>query len=330
MQRSDTDEQTKRSEVNHGSERFKLTVEPVLFCFTFGSVLGFFAFSGLRDQKVCVSHLDADSCNDLHRGNLNNKDETWNVVQSETTWYWKFQLSLQLMSMLFCFFYGSLCDHVNRKLVMLLPIVGALIGTFSNFVQAAHGQVPVGYLFLGTIASSLSGGWLTCNMASFSYLSDVTSGKNRTSRIVVAEFSVWAAAATAFSLSTFPSIMEQTGLLVPLFICLCMYALAAILTVVLVEDCPSFHKSSGTTCGMVAKLLCRPQTVMDMVQCVTRERTGNARFHLLLCLVILLTGTFGTFGEFNVIPLQCMLACTVPIPHYLIRFINNRTRKHVL
>ena len=85
------------------------------------------------------------------------------------------------------FFYGSLSDHVGRKMTLILPTIGQAISMANYIIQSVHMEYHVGYILIGRMISGIFGGWIGCCLASFSYLSAVTSPDTRTVRISLAE-----------------------------------------------------------------------------------------------------------------------------------------------
>merc|ERR1712168_1402047 len=85
------------------------------------------------------------------------------------------------------FVYGALGDNVSRRLALLLPCIGQLVAMSIYIYAGSLIQSPIEILLVAQLSSGVFGGWITSNLAAYSYISEVSEAGARTSRISVGE-----------------------------------------------------------------------------------------------------------------------------------------------
>ena len=122
--------------------------------------------------QVCLARInDTTICENLSNGSYEAEE---NLVQASSShWLLAAMLSYQIPGFIASFIYGALSDRVSRKLVLLLPSVGHLIGAAFLLLNAMCPQWPMAAVMLCPLAAGIGGGWMTCLLACFSYLSEV-------------------------------------------------------------------------------------------------------------------------------------------------------------
>ena len=122
--------------------------------------------------QVCLARInDTTICENLSNGNYEAEE---NLVQASSShWLLAAKLSYHIPGFIASFIYGALSDRVSRKLVLLLPSVGQLIGAAFLLLNALCPQWPMAAVMLCPLAAGIGGGWMTCLLACFSYLSEV-------------------------------------------------------------------------------------------------------------------------------------------------------------
>ena len=123
---------------------------------------------------MCLSTVNETTiCNSLSNGSYETEE---NLVQASSShWLLAAMLSHQIPAFFSSFIYGALSDRVSRKLVLLLPSIGHLLGAAVLFLNAVYPSWPLVAVLLSSVVSGVSGGFVTCLLASFSYLSEVGS-----------------------------------------------------------------------------------------------------------------------------------------------------------
>lgn len=166
-----------------------ITVEPVLAFFVMPSVLAMLATQNLNLDKACRVNLGFDEkvCRDLrHRKRDNHtfeEDEVQKLIASVNMWKSVIHTIVPTILMLFI---GAWSDKTGRrKICMLMPIIGEMSTCILNMINTYFFyEVNVEWtVFMEVISPSLTGGWYTMFLGTFSYLGDITSREMRTFRM---------------------------------------------------------------------------------------------------------------------------------------------------
>lgn len=166
-----------------------ITVEPVLALFVMPSVLAMLATQNLNLDKACRVNLGFEDiiCTHLRlRKRANHTYEEYEVqklIASVQAWRSVILTAVPTTLMLFI---GAWSDKTGRrKICMTLPIIGEIITCLLNITNTYFFyQVPVELtVFMEVIFQSLTGGWYTMLLGTYSYLGDITSKETRTFRL---------------------------------------------------------------------------------------------------------------------------------------------------
>lgn len=166
-----------------------ITVEPVLALFVMPSVLAMLATQNLNLEKACRVNLGFgdETCTALRlRKRANHtfeEDEVQKLIASVQAWKSVVHTAVPTLLMLFI---GAWSDKTGkRKICMLMPIFGELMTCLLNMINTYFFyEVPVEWtVFMEVIFPSLTGGWYTMFLGTFSYLGDITSKDTRTFRM---------------------------------------------------------------------------------------------------------------------------------------------------
>lgn len=166
-----------------------ITVEPVLAFFVMPSVLAMLATQNLNLEKACRVNLEFSdvACTALRlrkRANFTyEEDEVQKLIASVQAWKSVIHTAVPTLLMLFI---GAWSDKTGkRKICMLMPIFGEFTTCVLNMINTYFFyEVPVEWtVFMEVIFPSLTGGWYTMFLGTFSYLGDITSKETRTFRM---------------------------------------------------------------------------------------------------------------------------------------------------
>ena len=83
----------------------------------------------------------------------------------------------------------SLSDKRGRRYALIPATIGDALQSFCIII-VDYFDLDIHYLFIGEFIGGLGGGWETLLVASFAYIADITSPKDRGLRIVVLELSI--------------------------------------------------------------------------------------------------------------------------------------------
>lgn len=166
-----------------------ITVEPILTLFMVPSVLSLFAAQNLYIEKACRVNLQFgdEVCLDLRLRKTENHTaqeiEVQKLIASVQSWRSVINTIVPTLLMLFV---GAWSDKTGRrKICMLMPIFAELMTCFLNIVNTYFFyEISVEWtVIMDILFPSLTGGWYTMFLGTFSYLCDITSKETRTFRL---------------------------------------------------------------------------------------------------------------------------------------------------
>ena len=268
-----------------------VTVEPVLFFFTFALALQGPAVSALVYRKVCLSKYDVNVCDNLK--NSSNHAAEDDVQGGSSHWFLYHNLCFEIPAVLVSFLYGSLSDNVSRRLTLALPAVGQMLSTTNFVVTSVYLESHVGYTLIGQLISGLFGGWITCCLAAFSYLSEVTTVASRTTRTSIAEGVISYSIATSFFLSGI--ILDHTSFQFVFSISVGLNVLVVVYTYAWVKDPPRDKQVRKGRLQLAIRTSKHWQRFKDTFLCVFQKRESGGRARLLL----LLSAVFSSMVSLN-------------------------------
>lgn len=165
-----------------------ISVEPILAGLVIPSMLARLAIQNLNLDKTCRVKLNFgdEICDSLiqRKGNLTYYEgEVQKVISSIEAWKSIIQTAIPTVLVIFM---GAWSDRTgNRKLCILLPIIGEFLVCISNVISTLFFyQVSVEVtMFLEAIFPAVTGGWVMVYLGVFSYISDITNEESRTFRV---------------------------------------------------------------------------------------------------------------------------------------------------
>ena len=283
------EEKQQEAQVDIGGSRFSrlrwtVHVEPVIFLFAFGTRVLMPTLTALAYRKVCLTAFNGslDICDSLDSQNYSNEE---NIVQTETAlWMFRINLCYEVPSILTCFFYGTVSDNVSRKLALVLPAFGQMLSCTSHLLQSVYMDLPVAGMLIGSVISGSCGGWISFNMACFSYIVDVTSVQERTFRYAIGTALVNLGFCVA--LLTAGLMLDKTSYTLCLAFTLGIFFTIILYVLVWIKEPPSRmlrEQSRATSC----RSLCTLKSLKEGVGCVFKKRPDGARCHVLMLFLLL-------------------------------------------
>lgn len=184
-----------------------ITVEPILVGIFIPFMLSRLAIQNLNLDKACRVKLNYSDeiCDSLIHKNGTNmieyEKEVQKIISAIEAWKSVIQTGLPTVLILFM---GAWSDRSgNRKICILLPILGEVLTCISNILSTYFFyEIPVEVtMALEALFLAAAGGWVMLFLGVFSYLSDVTSEETRTFRVGLANLCMTASIpiGTAFS-----------------------------------------------------------------------------------------------------------------------------------
>ena len=209
-----------------------ISVEPVYFLYMLATYIMYYTQSSLIYTKVCASHFDEETCNNL---NNDNNTDFLDVVQEESShWTLWFNLAFGLPAIISCAFIGSWGDMYSRKLAVLLPSVGALLSSVLYVANAALPEAPLYLILISGAVSGICGGNTGMTMGAMSFVSSITNDENRTTRLGILE------GLTFFGATIGPLIegamIDTTGPVYTFVIVLACHTLSVVYIIIFLKD----------------------------------------------------------------------------------------------
>ena len=273
--------------------RMLITAEPYIFLFMFAQGVHGPAVAALTYHKVCMMRYgNIDICDNLKNGSFNTEED---IVQTGSSHWFLYQtLAFEVPAIVMSFFYGSLSDHFSRRLSMALPALGQAISVANYMICAAIPHSHVGLLIIGHVISGFFGGWITCCLAVFSYLADVTTEHTRTSRIAVAEGVISLSIALSYFISGI--VLDHTSYEFVFGISLGMYFLGIIYVWLWIVEPKRNGRGHKLVEGSLKEVFSW-KTTKESFMCTFRKREGKGRKRVLLLLLAVFTTAISYNGK---------------------------------
>eukprot|EP00112_Aurelia_sp_Birch-Aquarium-sp1_P009529 Seg2085.8 transcript_id=Seg2085.8/GoldUCD/mRNA.D3Y31 product="Proton-coupled folate transporter" protein_id=Seg2085.8/GoldUCD/D3Y31 len=163
-----------------------VTIEPVVFLCVASAVFKFVFLPQFLLETICHRDYNSSICNRLH---LPEYSTARNQVQSTTA---KWMLGLYSCSLLISLFtvpiIGTLADTIGKKRALFIPVVIFNLQSIVYVILSWNStKINPQHFFLCSTLGGLSGDIVALMMLACSYLSDITTEKERTFRLTLLE-----------------------------------------------------------------------------------------------------------------------------------------------
>lgn len=280
-----------------------ITVEPIMFCYVLPSVMASITTQNLSLEKSCRVNLALDKgvCDALAARNESypNYKNSEEIVQklSATMMIWKNVIQSLLPAFLLLFL-GSWSDrHKRRKPCILNPILGDITMTV-GFLLCTYFfyELPLQVNIMAeALPPGLTGGWFAMFMGVFTYISSVTSEKNRTVRIGAVNMFLNVSICIGISLSGI--LYEKIGFYGVYFLSLIMYFSALTYGTFFVKDIreiemeKGIYKSSEKKKNIIADFFDFNHVKKTLTVCFKKgKRNRRTRICVIMVLVMVVIG----------------------------------------
>lgn len=164
-----------------------ITVEPILAGLIIPSMLSRLAIQNLNLDKACrvKRNFGDEICDALieRRGNTSYEAEVQAIISGIESWKSIIQTAIPTLLVIFM---GAWSDRTgNRKICILMPILGEFMVCLSNILSTYFFydiSVEV-TMVLEAVFPAVTGGWVMVFLGVFSYISDITDEESRTFRV---------------------------------------------------------------------------------------------------------------------------------------------------
>lgn len=293
-----------------------ITVEPVLFCYTFPSIMCMYAMQNLNLEKVCRVNLNyseqiCDAMTLRNRSGYGDEDEK--TVQRYVATINAYKNGLHsFLPPLMLLFLGSWSDrHGRRKPCMTLAIAGDSISAVLCIVSTYfYYELPVEFnVFAEGVPQGFSGSWIMMYMAVSSYIGTTSSVETRTIRLGALHIfnSVCCAAGTVISGLLYKLIGASGIFYVGLF----MYFVGYLYLHFKVDEIPEEKEKSAHPSVGFWKDVFDPVHIKDTFVVAFKDGKNNRKKRILVImfLVVITVGPgagkyehyFACFGLFEII-----------------------------
>ena len=167
---------------------FRPTVEPVLLIFMFANFMSTPVLQQLIYNMICD---DTSGCNTEDQNSTQTRcSEPGEVEQhvQTTTSHWLLYISLAngVPSILSALVAGGASDTVGRKVLIVIASAGGIINVIF-IIMTSIANLPKYVFLFGAGVAGLFGGFTVINLAVYSYMADISSLEDRTSRFGILE-----------------------------------------------------------------------------------------------------------------------------------------------
>ena len=157
-------------------------------------------------RKICLNLYNTSICDDLNRAsddsNITGDSIYLEQTQSRTSQFEFYaNLCFNVPALLAVALYGSWSDAFSRKIPLFFAPVGSILYSIVMLLSSIYMESSVYFILIGQFLDGLTGGFACFLMAAFSYSSQVTTERSRTSRISIG----YACQTLAFTIATFTS-----------------------------------------------------------------------------------------------------------------------------
>ena len=167
---------------------FRPTVEPVLLLFMFANFLSMPVLQQLMYNRICEETVGCDvEGQNVSHARCSEPGETEQLVQTSTShWLLYINLANGVPSILSALIAGGASDKVGRKIPIAIASAGGIINVII-IIMVSIASLPKYVFLFGAGVSGLLGGFTVINLAVYSYMADISSLEDRTSRFGILE-----------------------------------------------------------------------------------------------------------------------------------------------
>ncbi|CAL4095647.1 unnamed protein product, partial [Meganyctiphanes norvegica] len=220
-----------------------ITVEPIVLLQSLGRGFEGVFLTNIWVDKVCEVQLNysAEVCHNIDSGDYpEEQDEVQRIVnlyQIYRHWIEYLPATFAVIAL------GVLSDAKGRRLSLLIPMFGCFLERVGYLINSYVWSLPPAYLILSYVPKGFSGSLLAVTMGVYTYMSDSTGGRSRTSHMGILVFTGTIALPVGRYLSTI--IYDRYGYF-GVFLCpFTCEALGLIYAIVRLENHPNKHANNG-------------------------------------------------------------------------------------
>lgn len=259
----------------------------------------------LQNYRLFLLYEETKSTdkNDFNLTQILNRTDTLFDGDNISQFLYRCLLLSNCLAVIPCIFLTSWSDKHGRKLLMILPYVGSLLGDIVMivvlFVPAATSKI----LLVSEGLDGLFGGTILISLGCLCYITDSTDHRQRTLLIAIF-FGLWNASPVIDMTFQFYWTPETGIGFNGLVLWSIIYRMiCAICFLIYIKFCVSESVFIlGTFQGNPWSNLITPINVSDTINCVFKRRLDNMRFYIIILTTIFILYTISLFGNILTYP----------------------------
>jgi len=265
--------------------------ETIFFLFKIGSAM---LIPGVRlylYKVACLERYDKIVCDNLHNYTVENQD----VQYDAGNYIIYYKLLVNVPAILLGLFCGPWSDKVGRKIPVLLPCVGVLLGCVLLILSSIPDVPTLLFVLLGGLARGCFGSKTIITMALNSYISDQSSKADRTRRLGA----LLAMDYMGFFVGSLVTgaILEVSGFVTVFCVVAALNVLCFFIALIGMKKTLSKEEDSS----MSDKNPFKCSNVTDSLHFVVRKRPGRKRCYLILLFITTFLNQILRRGEMDVL-----------------------------
>ena len=280
-----------------------ITVEPalILIILYVGGVVSItqqyvYQILGKENNVTLENENSSELCKHGESKNLSNY-EVIDKVQKEASYTLASFNAVSLVPMLFsAVMLGSYSDKVGRKISLLLPPIGGCL-KLVVLALVVFLKLNLNYIYIGIILEGLFGGAVLFLGAAFSYISDITTTKQRAFRVIVLEMCI--AVGLVVSQLGVGYLINYFGFLVPLLVCLGCNIVNILYVMFLVKE--SLHRPDRDQAKFWTL-----ENHKRVLLLYIKDTATHRRWKLIVALLLLFMVVFADLGRIDITTLYVL------------------------
>ncbi|XP_078001050.1 proton-coupled folate transporter-like [Glandiceps talaboti] len=283
-----------------------VTVEPACMLFTWAIFMQGPATQQLLIQKICESKYNQTVCN-----NLDKFSEEENAVQSVAS-HWVFYITacLAIPCIGSSLFICSWSDTIGRKIPMLIPSCGSVLGSMVMIILSMYMHLPYQLILINSFLIGVGGGFGTFNVLAVTYISDITDIHSRTKRIGLLHAMIFVGG--TIGLVTGGLLKDHLGFTSVYVLCLSLHVVLLMFVSMWIKESlrvkehdgePLYGDSASLKSKRLCTGLCSLSNAKRAAIVTFKKRDGNKRKHLLILISVNFLVLMCIAGQFDLIVL---------------------------
>nr|CAD7596434.1 unnamed protein product [Timema genevievae] len=270
-----------------------ISVEPVMFFYMFAFMLTSVVEQAFFVNKACRVNLgySQEICLNLTNDNFTEENKKVQVIVSN--FHQNNNIASHVVPIVLALVIGSWSDRRGRKLPLIMGLIGKLFYSIMVIISSTQDTWPLETIIVAaSLPSALTGSDLAIFMAAFSYLSDITTPKDRTLRVSILDVVYLATMPTGIALGKYLFNLTDQSYTIMFSLNASMLLIAILYTIARLEwqTTPSQQPlNSSTNC---CTDFFDKDHVIQSVKTVIKKRPHHRRVYLIILFVSMALYTF--------------------------------------